>query len=307
MERNIRKCLVADFDETITEQDTTMLIASLAKREEEMESRWHQHAEEYYKNWKDIFHNELHRHSQSLDKSCKITKRIKRSALQFRGLEQSCWKKTIDEEFLKGIKREDLYSTGRNLPLRKGALKTLHRAQNHRFEIGIISINWSRDLIVGALESTGEIQAEDVFLCSNNLGYENDLSTGYLSNHLMSGIDKTKYLKELRRRKCEEEEETLIIYVGDSVTDILPALNADVGILICPKQTTRDYCDSFGIKLLDLNDFNKKDFFNSRKKHLWFVSCWKTIKEKIVEPNDGSSYQSVQMNVTHPPSTMTVA
>jgi hypothetical protein len=42
------------------------------------------------------------------------------------------------------------------------------------------------------------------------------------------------------------------VYVGDSTTDILACLDADIGILFSPALRTKNFCEIFGIQLVPL-------------------------------------------------------
>ena len=70
----------------------------------------------------------------------------------------------------------------------------------------------------------------------------------------------------------------MLIYVGDSVSDLMVLLEADVGIIISTKRTAiHDAADAFGIKLRPLGS-TKSD-----KNVLFTAKSWSEINSYILK------------------------
>lgn len=54
-------------------------------------------------------------------------------------------------------------------------------------------------------------------------------------------------------KKVENGSDGMSVYIGDSITDLLGALNAHVGIMAFVKPRTEQFCKDCGIELTDLD------------------------------------------------------
>jgi hypothetical protein len=117
---------------------------------------------------------------------------------------------------------------------------------------------------------------------------------------MLSAIDKRYWFRKMKQQLIHEAEEhqqeidvhhsqqsAFIIYVGDSSNDILTILDANLGILLSPKESTEDFCRTFGITIHHLDQLNMKSLLQNRKEsnslQLWKADSWKQIEEKVIE------------------------
>ncbi|KAJ3082450.1 hypothetical protein HK102_001696, partial [Quaeritorhiza haematococci] len=124
----------------------------------------------------------------------------------------------------------------------------------------LVSLNWSRDLIRGAIEdllsdnhdvaANQKLIEERFNIMSNDLEFdEAGLSTGRILETIHTGADKLKHC----RMHVNVDAHSKTVYIGDSVSDIPCLLWADVGILIKPpSESLRRFCQRFNITLSPL-------------------------------------------------------
>lgn len=90
----------------------------------------------------------------------------------------------------------------------------------------------------------------NVHIHSNELVYENSVTTGEIVTKVESPMEKQKYFASVKANKTEGDQFT--IYVGRRVADLLCLLEAHVGIITDPA-FLRPLCTYFGIKLKPLH------------------------------------------------------
>jgi len=171
-------------------------------------------------------------------------KRVERSAL-FRGV--------TDSE----IRYQARFARMRN----PDALRTLvGKAMDRGTKVGVVSVTWSAVFVRAALGVVLdadvvrqiEVYANDVVMGPDGAG------TGGLTKDqgegLATGADKLRVLRRITGRKAghptvepEGEGEGLVVYVGDSTTDLPPLLEADVGVVVDDNKNLAETCERLGI------------------------------------------------------------
>lgn len=237
--------LALDFDETITVKDTTQIIVDLAKNSiqdsqlrEDFEKLWNIHAEEYYQKLKVLYQEIIETRKKYPDftiyQACSRISHFERESVA----ETSC------RRFLKGIRREELIKKASSICTHSPALDILSHAPHKGLEVAIISLSWSRDLVSSC------ISKHHISICCNDLEFDCDqVSTGKINATIFCGSEKLEQLNRLKNEKRTEE----VIYIGDSLGDILPMLAANIGILFRPSSTTLQFCQIFDIQLQSLS------------------------------------------------------
>lgn len=134
---------------------------------------------------------------------------------------------------------------------------------------------------------------------TNELAYEDGLTTGDISRRVETSFDKLRYFCEviLRRRETETETETetkhTTVCIGGDVGDLLCLLGADIGIVVSsPRSNLMRVGHHFGVKFVPLfpalvkkqKDLSKgsSDIWKSEAAVLYTVSCWLEIKAFIL-------------------------
>jgi hypothetical protein len=101
---------------------------------------------------------------------------------------------------------------------------------------------------------------------------------------------------ELRRNIHQSSDSaSVIVYVGDSLTDLAALLEADIGIIMGGQNSTSSLttiADRWGIQIVPLkhrrqHDFDAivRDYSGIRRKQiiLWQVESWQEIDEMLLE------------------------
>ncbi|GIX05799.1 MAG: hypothetical protein KatS3mg115_0202 [Candidatus Poribacteria bacterium] len=239
-----RAILCADYDETLTVEDTIHLLPQLAACElsqterRRFLERWERDSKWYYSRWEQVF-------TDALDALSSLPPdpqgRLEALHRAFLDLERESIQMVVQEGYLRGIRRERLIRAGRQVRFHPEARETLQAAAQAGYRLWVLSVNWSRDLIAAGLEDL------PVEIVSNDLVFDaSGRSTGALQGGLHSGFDKREELRALRKKGGP------ILYIGDSITDLLALLEADVGILFGEKRSTIRACERCGIARLPL-------------------------------------------------------
>lgn len=98
-----------------------------------------------------------------------------------------------------------------------------------------------------------------------------------------SALEKRDALRELKNGV-----EGSTVYIGDSYNDILPLLDADIGILFCPKERTTKFCEAFHIGLYPINDTSYQQQ-HTNNLFLWVAQSWTQIAQFVDRTNNGDA------------------
>ena len=168
------------------------------------------------------------------------------------------------------------------------------------WSLAILSINWCPALIDASVvqpvlrrrRSLMTIKSCDteVPIWSNEVDID-----GVVTLHVPGALAKRDRILELKRyikQDCDQTK-SIIIYVGDSSTDLAGLLAADVGIVMGNSSSLIQIAKSWGVQIVPLKrrsehgfqsmvmtDRSEKD---TEKKMLWQVDDWKEIDEALQE------------------------
>jgi hypothetical protein len=188
------------------------------------------------------------------------------------------------------------------------------------WSIALLSINWCPALIDTALvqpvimktrhqecRRTSTTVTGDESSCSSKIEipiWSNEVDgKGVITLNIPGSAAKRDCIIELRRQLLQQQQQqttatdddndsspNIIIYIGDSPTDITALLEADIGIIIGNSNTTKyiislySYIEIVPIQQLT-DDIDSRGTNNNRsnKKHtLWQAECWKEINDAII-------------------------
>ena len=253
-----RRCtarhLIVDFDGTCTEADTTGLVAKLAARRgapdvlsrfDVLERKFLQLLQECRSALPATGDRAaLECALDAMDKvSIDITEELSESGI-LAGLQPSDAAKAIAE--WRAANEAD--GAPNALALRRGCLSTLRMAADRGWSLGVLSLNWWPPLIHAFLPILSE---RDAAVWSNNID-----AAGRVSSYVSGAAAKRDRIREIARdaaSAADEDETPLVIYVGDSATDLLAMCESDVGILIGESGSARDIAERFGLRLEPLS------------------------------------------------------
>ncbi len=196
------------------------------------------------------------------------------------------------------------------------------------WSLAVLSINWCPALIDASLVKPVLRKRQHLMKTENNgkegissvenlqLEYDAEIpiwsnrvdGDGVVTLHVPGALAKRDRIAELRRRlheECESQEESnsqdiiatssdrrsMIVYVGDSSTDLAALLEADIGIIMGSSSSTVLIAEKWGIQISPLQKRDKSNFQNmivggeknKDKKLLWQVESWQEIDEMLRE------------------------
>ena len=161
----------------------------------------------------------------------------------------------------KGMTKQSLLERAQDTSLLSLQNGTNDFLQNFCGKWGILSVGWSATFIKTALRSRG-VQLDDTNtpIVANEVEFdEHDIGTGNLSKHEANteGIrianDKLREMRKMlaswrRDYPSRTDEQEVVVYVGDSETDLLCLLEADVGVIM-NSQGMVDKCEKMGLEV----------------------------------------------------------
>ncbi|KAJ3118548.1 hypothetical protein HK098_005904 [Nowakowskiella sp. JEL0407] len=180
--------LVCDFDLSLTTRDTLHLLAATPRRCSPRSSP--------VPAWKDLVAAYLADYKQLiLDPHCSS---ISDYLHQLLPVDRASINRVSNCFLFRGLSRSDLYKAGQsNVTLHPNSKKVLQTFLQHNGNrVYILSLNWSKDFILGALG--GIVDRERVL--SNDLEFERngvgeEVSTGKIVGDVVGGLDKLEVLK----------------------------------------------------------------------------------------------------------------
>ncbi|KAH9785156.1 Bifunctional TH2 protein [Citrus sinensis] len=163
--------------------------------------------------------------------------------------------RVVQSGVLKGLNLEDIKRASQHLIFQDGCRRSA-------FASGILSETYKSCII-----HFRDLNAFRVH--SNELVYEESISTGEIVNKLESPLEKLQAFNDILKDHSNDEQ-NLTVYIGGSPGDLLCLLEADIGIVIGSSSSLRRLGDHFGVS---------------------FVPLFSSLVERQKELVDGSSYK----------------
>ncbi|KAL7752614.1 hypothetical protein RI367_002149 [Sorochytrium milnesiophthora] len=281
--------LLADFDETLTANDTIAALAKLAYDHRAATRSdtataippWSFFVDAYVHDL-DALRDAEHPRCENAAELVALLPKHKQQAVQ-RTLEhishtlpaeRASIARIQHHRALAGVPRSAL-STGRTIDFRPDAISTLADCTSSRYNVCVLSVNWCRDMIRASIvERLGTSSGIDVV--SSDLVYDaDDLTTGDIDARITTGLDKLREWSQLRSAFHG------VVGVGDSLNDVPYLVASDVGILVAPsgdvKQSLAAKLGDAGIRLEPLG----KEANQARQEDtvLYVVKSWSDIRQ----------------------------
>ena len=265
--------LITDFDETISERDTISSLVHTAA-----DNRAHE-KEEFLAAWQEMVQWFLTRYYRVCDAWQDHRHSLVDFLKSFEELETVSIQRVIAKGFLEGLTRQGLKAVGRNVTKKAGVDRVLSAMQADGVAVEILSANWSKTLIQGATEGLCDQ------IITNSLQYDaTGRSTGSIHLHVVSARDK---LREFRLRKKNPPTPDQIggggvirtLYIGDSLSDFLAILDADLGVLIGQNRTAMQTIERFRIPTLRLQEGMQFDSSRRYQGTILLLDSWKELDD----------------------------
>ncbi|CAP67897.1 uncharacterized protein PODANS_1_17730 [Podospora anserina S mat+] len=119
--------------------------------------------------------------------------------------------------------------------LRRGFKEFVGRCRENGWEIGVVSVNWSRDFIMGVIsEQCGGL--DGVKVVANGIRYPEGTIEGPKElgrEVMMTAGDKLRGMELLSKEGGERKR---VVYFGDSTTDLACLVEADLGVVVADEE-----------------------------------------------------------------------
>ncbi|BBN16705.1 thiamine phosphate phosphatase / amino-HMP aminohydrolase [Marchantia polymorpha subsp. ruderalis] len=196
---------------------------------------------------------------------------LRKALVKLAKLEVLCNEDVVAARVLSGATKDEIRAEARKVLMRPNCVEVLQQLEQLGTPIHVVSANWSRDLILGGLP---DLRRDQLFVHCNDLSFDAaGASEGTLDMTVVDAFDKEKTLRTLRRlpalmtsvsarddsdespaRSSARPVDRMLVYLGDSHTDLLGLLEADLGIVIGESPLLRRVLSLYDIELLPLTE-----------------------------------------------------
>lgn len=260
------KAVILDWDETITEADT-MSILSRATNDPK---RWPEFVDAYM--------NDLERHEETYGQRKTLDDQF--SFLGSLGpVEKASVQRIEAAGVFQGVTHTDLEKAAEHVRIRDGFEAFCRRLDNDVCK-EILSVNWSTEFIRLALPAT--THPETWQITANSLGFdEQGKGTGSVSKDkeggIRTGMDKLLYLKR-RMSELHRIKDDLVVYIGDSNTDLPCLLEADLGIVFGNNESLASTCKKYAINILPFSHLYESNSYTKFDGRLYRITHWDELR-----------------------------
>ena len=293
--------LIADFDGTVSEVDTLGQLVQTATKHRTVAGdagarnsflEWRETVERYSKQQARIVDEWLNSDSRKTTDNRDVPavgpnlEGLRRFLDASEVLEYTSTHRVMEKKFLAGLTRQTLRDVGRSVQIRPGVFHVIEEMRRIGVKIEILSANWSKTFIEGAMNGMCDQ------ITTNSLVFDKSgRSTGEINLQVISAQDKLKHFLRLKsesypattapdameHHNAARTRTGRTLYIGDSVTDLLAILEADIGVFIGTKQTAIQAMKRFGIPSRKITDGASFDICGEDKCTVLHVDSWETL------------------------------
>lgn len=190
---------------------------------------------------------------------------------------------------LTGATPASLAAAGAAVPLRPGAAAALAAAVGKGVPVGVLSVSWSTDLVLGALTTAGvptptrgSWPVAPLAAGPGVIVTANDVEAGgeSVARRVECADDKAAALASLTAND-DNNNSGAVVYVGDAPSDVGALLAADVGIVVGDSATTRRVLTALAIPLAPLAtapaDFGRRRKEAAAPPTLYHAAGWDDV------------------------------
>ena len=274
---------VTDFDGTVTQKDTSYLAFRSTNRyingaQDEKSKHienWENRGKWYFKNYSEALTKGLRlfpRPEGCKDSIEEFMKHIDEFGLDFR-------RKLADSEIFNDVILDNSETIENEIIYHKNSKEALKAIKEEKqIMCKVLSVNWFPELLSTSLK--GCVDQDDIVCgvlpiynkssCSST---PSELSFGECA----SGCDKKQWIK-----KWSKDYNCPIIYVGDSITDLLALLEATYGVVYGGNREFREIATYFKLNLKPLKEFEAKGK-NCKDCILYTTNSWDEIQKFVFQ------------------------
>ena len=314
--RSTGHLLITDFDGTCTTTDTTALVPHLAARAAATPPA----AENVLARFGELEDLYLSGLSRCKENQVQAAASLEAALSSMDAVSNDVISQLSASGILAGIREADVgpaieewrlqEDSARSAPparvpeLRDGCVSTLAEAAACGWELGVLSICWCPaiiraylPLLVEGADEGGAAgrPAAGSRIWSNRI----DEQSGQIANEIDGAVAKRAIIERLVREQSEaagagDEPPRRVVYIGDSTTDLLAMLAADVGILIGESGSARDLARRFGVTIKPLAPSSgdaKPEAFDALRRDeqpgaaavIWEAKCWEEVRRCLLD------------------------
>lgn len=258
------KLIIFDWDETISESDTMSILA----RAVEDSAKWQTFVDQYVS---DLEQQEsIFGDRTSLEEQYKFLGSLS-------SVELASVKRIEVAKYFQGLTLSAVERAARNVKIRSGFAQFCRRLPIH-VSRQILSVNWSQEFIKSGLSIA--VDTQDWQITANRLDFDDEnVCTGSVSKDKEGGIrtalDKLKHL-QIEMHEIHKAD-GLLVYIGDSNTDLPSLLEADLGIIIGGNSSLQANCEKYGIQVLPLICLNRNVPYEKCPNKLFRAMEWDEV------------------------------
>ncbi|KAI8086628.1 HAD-like domain-containing protein [Halteromyces radiatus] len=265
LHRTMKPLIFVDFDETITTKDTIGLLGQTGVQYHGSRTPWSFFVQAYLDDYK-------RKQQQILQKGTTLKQQVEYMD-QFRHVEKASLDRISHWGILSGFTRQQLYQAAASqVTLQPSVQDLLEQVGPTR--LYIVSLNWSKDWIRGALLSgQHDFDLKDDHMLCNDLVFDpaTQKSTGIIQPSILNTSDKFRHIESILQQSVDHPRS---IYIGDSMGDLLPLVECDIGIIIGKNQQLLDTLAQAGIIVKEgLDSYSTTNTI----KVVYQVNDWQTI------------------------------
>lgn len=280
---------ISDWDETITEADSMHLVGEAAySHKPSFEPEWTFFANAYLEDYmahKEEFES-TYCHLDGMEKEIAFQSNMAK-------IEQKSVERVEDSDLFKGIPVSTIRRQSSHVTIRSGWWELATELRKRGIPIAILSVNWSGEMIRETFRQHGfttgdpDSSKNDVTVFANEIILdENGIATGKLSrskqddlklNDFRTGCDKKHFVSHIKAEvqlKQSANKGTKVYYCGDSGTDLLALLEADVGIVVV-KRSLVDKVKEHGHDVQELPCSRRH--LEQTQSHLYYIKDWNDL------------------------------
>lgn len=187
--------------------------------------------------------------------------------------------KVVEARVLHGLDMKEVRKAGGEMLLQQGCANFFRQlSSNFEVKTHILSVCWSQTFIEGALSNGG---IPSVIIHSNELVHNNGITSGDIDRRVETPFDKERLLEDIRSELVKRRgRQVMTVYMGDSVTDLLCMLKADLGIVVDSNSKLRKTAKAYGLFVVPLYEGILEELRSSQGQQGWtcsdgiFVFCY---------------------------------
>ena len=259
--------LIADFDGTVTQKDTiSPLVLTAAENRSDQD--------QFLEQWEQVVQWYVSQQESNVQRwiaTSGSSNHLIDFLESFKPIEEESLRRVTQQKFLRGLTKHDLKKLGCNVLKREGVAKVLKGLQASAVEIEILSANWSKTLIQSAM---GELCDQ---IWTNYLVFDDfNKSTGEIRQNVTSAQDKLSFFERHRSKFGKT------LYIGDSITDFLAILSADIGVLIGDNDVARQIIDYFRISTVSITNNLEYNPEIHRPGIILLIDSWLDLEDFLI-------------------------